>query len=941
MAITTEMRTSVLELYTAYFNRAADTAGVDYWLNEMDVNGWTINNVAQSFAQQTEYTAIYDGLTNAQIVAQVYTNVLGRAAEAAGATYWEGELDNGVIAVNQFIQAVVAAATEVVDGVAKYPTDKAVVDNKSAVSQYAYDNNNASTTVSLSAVTDDTATVDTAKADVDAAVPVDPALIGETFVLTTGANDSFIGTPKNDSFTGTQATYQTGDLMIDATTTDNDILTLNTTSNITAVPTVSGIETITINAEKVGTFTFKADNISGANTITVNRTDLMDGAIDGKGAVTITGARATEFVAGDKVTDFTVDMNTTTNIATAAVVNATNATGKITVSEINYAGTTINGVDTQDVSVTEAIAGATGSKATVNIAGKSSVTNAVDELTLNATAATTITLDDIEAAATGSLTLSGDADITLKMAAANLTTKKIVNESTGVVNVELISVAGAAIDLSKVANVTSVKLATLGAADVITVADNQLLTSGAQTVGIALLADKVNTSASLSVLDNEATTAVTWNALQLGTVSTADNITGKFDTATIDATADKLIITALDAGGNDNVAAAVPESGSDIVLTGTQDIEIKSLVNAASLTSGSTGKITVVSKGNAELEQLIATGAGDDHITVNDADTVFAVNAGNGKNTIIVTDAETDSSFVTGSGNDIVELNSTTDTAILVTGAGDDKVTLTGTVAHNVNLGEGADTLIVVAATTATIAFGTGANILKAGHASTSDLSGATVTGNVDTIDLSIGDMTISSAQFNEFNGFALTGADTKVLTIDATTATTAQTIDASAITLAFGVTSTVEILGSDFGDTITGTIGADDIILGAAGETDTIIITTSDLGTSASSIDTITTFITAEDKLSLGTKGTVANSFEDGTSAADNASDVTGVGLAVADADGGIFDGTVMYAFYENATTANGYLLVDHDLDGVTDGVIILAGLDATTFDATTDIIA
>ncbi len=57
------------------------------------------------------------------------------------------------------IQAVVNAATEVVDGVAVHATDKAIVDNKSAVSQYCYDLGLNLTDVSLATITDDTATV--------------------------------------------------------------------------------------------------------------------------------------------------------------------------------------------------------------------------------------------------------------------------------------------------------------------------------------------------------------------------------------------------------------------------------------------------------------------------------------------------------------------------------------------------------------------------------------------------------------------------------------------------------------------------------------------------------------------------------------------------------------------------------------------------------------
>lgn len=115
MAITAEMRTSVLELYTAYFNRVADKNGVVYWLEKMDVDGWNLDQVAQSFADQTEYKAIYGGMTNAEIVATVYTNVLGRTADAAGATYWESELASGKITVKNLVQAVVQAAKKTVE----------------------------------------------------------------------------------------------------------------------------------------------------------------------------------------------------------------------------------------------------------------------------------------------------------------------------------------------------------------------------------------------------------------------------------------------------------------------------------------------------------------------------------------------------------------------------------------------------------------------------------------------------------------------------------------------------------------------------------------------------------------------------------------------------------------------------------------------------------
>lgn len=157
----------IMQLYTAYFNRAADKAGVDYWANEMDANGWTLDDVANTFAQVAEYTALYAGKTNAEIVVLVYKNVLNRAAETDGATYWETQLTDGNITVSQLIQAVVNSAVEK-DGNGNYKNsvDATIFNNKIEVSQYCYDNNiNATGTdaISLELINTDSSSVSAIK----------------------------------------------------------------------------------------------------------------------------------------------------------------------------------------------------------------------------------------------------------------------------------------------------------------------------------------------------------------------------------------------------------------------------------------------------------------------------------------------------------------------------------------------------------------------------------------------------------------------------------------------------------------------------------------------------------------------------------------------------------------------------------------------------------
>ena len=90
----------LVRLYTAYFSRIPDYAGLMYWLDQMyPVNGATgqsLSRVSDSFAQSREFIATYGQLDNRRFVERVYLNVLQRAAEPAGWDYWVGRLDAGL-----------------------------------------------------------------------------------------------------------------------------------------------------------------------------------------------------------------------------------------------------------------------------------------------------------------------------------------------------------------------------------------------------------------------------------------------------------------------------------------------------------------------------------------------------------------------------------------------------------------------------------------------------------------------------------------------------------------------------------------------------------------------------------------------------------------------------------------------------------------------------
>ncbi|SQG00497.1 outer membrane adhesin-like protein [Paucimonas lemoignei] len=103
----------VQQLYVAYLGRAADKAGLDYWLNELnaDTPVLTLENLRANFVtEQAEYADVYGGLSRSDTVIKIYNNLFGRAPDAAGLTYWTTGAGSTVNA-DQLLTAFVAGAS--------------------------------------------------------------------------------------------------------------------------------------------------------------------------------------------------------------------------------------------------------------------------------------------------------------------------------------------------------------------------------------------------------------------------------------------------------------------------------------------------------------------------------------------------------------------------------------------------------------------------------------------------------------------------------------------------------------------------------------------------------------------------------------------------------------------------------------------------------------
>ncbi|WP_421120296.1 DUF4214 domain-containing protein [Aquihabitans daechungensis] len=84
----------LVRLYLAYFNRPPDPSGFAYWQRQLD-NGKGLINAAKKFAESSEFKTKYGTVSNSAFIELVYQNVLGRASDPTGKSFWLTRLNNG------------------------------------------------------------------------------------------------------------------------------------------------------------------------------------------------------------------------------------------------------------------------------------------------------------------------------------------------------------------------------------------------------------------------------------------------------------------------------------------------------------------------------------------------------------------------------------------------------------------------------------------------------------------------------------------------------------------------------------------------------------------------------------------------------------------------------------------------------------------------------
>lgn len=84
----------IIALYLTAFGRTPDAAGLQYWV-AAERGGMSLDTIADSFVRSAEFSST-NGASDADFIATLYQNALGRSADAAGTDYWTAQLASGM-----------------------------------------------------------------------------------------------------------------------------------------------------------------------------------------------------------------------------------------------------------------------------------------------------------------------------------------------------------------------------------------------------------------------------------------------------------------------------------------------------------------------------------------------------------------------------------------------------------------------------------------------------------------------------------------------------------------------------------------------------------------------------------------------------------------------------------------------------------------------------
>jgi len=110
MAASASSISKVQQLYVAYYGRPGDPAGVEFWAETLDANGGNVSEMINQFGNSEEYTnGIGQGSTTQQVT-DLYQQMFNRAPETAGLEFWVSEISAGTRTLGEVAVAIAESA---------------------------------------------------------------------------------------------------------------------------------------------------------------------------------------------------------------------------------------------------------------------------------------------------------------------------------------------------------------------------------------------------------------------------------------------------------------------------------------------------------------------------------------------------------------------------------------------------------------------------------------------------------------------------------------------------------------------------------------------------------------------------------------------------------------------------------------------------------------
>ena len=558
---------------------------------------------------------------------------------------------------------------------------------------------------------------------------------GNTFTLTTGT-DTFVGNSGNDVINGTGTTFTSADAIVDQTSSDSDALNLTVTGDITATPTVSGIEKINIAYSG-----FTSSGATGGNTSATS----LDIAADNIGAssieVTSSGSTA--------VTQLNV-----TGLATATSIKSSAQFGTVLLDGDDNAALTLN-TSASASTVTTAVTAASTAGALTDL----TISEGVGALTLTSTDADGAV--SITAAKAVTVTAATDAEALSVMAGGNVT----ITDANSAKTVSITTTAGSitATANNGLAAATSVNLT----------ATKKIVADLGAATEATLSAAGVNTSADTTLKSDI-------GSATLKTVNLSGNgAAAEFDLVDAD------------------VVATINVSGSQAVTIDADLTDLDGLSNGLTLTNTGTGAVTLSLAGNAATDvdlskvavatAIVLTGTQADaggeaiklasgaSVTIDADQTAVKFTAASGSAATNTATITVDKSGTSTSTRTITDLTTTNIKTVNLDMSKDTASTTLGTVdvgsTNNVAINLGANALTSITDITAAKATFTGSGALTLSDLTVDELDASAHTGAIsytsqagDVVRTGSGadNITVGSAT----NVYVLTGAGNDTITL-------------------------------------------------------------------------------------------------------------------------------------------------------------------------------